>query len=505
MSRIVYNAPPTVAAFMRSPAFVRGIMGPFGSGKSVGVLMELMRRAKEQEKGRDGVRRVRYAIVRNSYPELRDTTRRTFEDWVPGAKSQAGWSESEFSYVFRDGDVEAEFLFRALDRPEQVKKLLSLELTGAWINEAREVPWQVVKMLVGRLRRYPSRMDCPNGPTWSGLVMDTNPPDDDSWWYKMFEEQDEAGRELGKIALFKQPGGRHPKAENRGHWEDAKGNCVGHYADEKHPGCRWVTHLDPDYYNDLATVNASDPLWVKVHVDAQYGPTMSGRPVYPEYHDDVHSVEPEKCPPLPRAVLKLGMDFGLTPALAFGQVDPKDGQLQIFDELVATDLGAVRFAEDAARYIKIAYPGRPILGTGDPAGDIRAQTDERTPFDIVNAQGIPMAPAHTNDFTKRREAVARAMTRMTMLGRPALVISRKCKVLRKAMNGGYAFRRVSAPGEERFRDVPDKNSFSHVAEALQYLALGEGLDDRALEESTERRNAGQRFKVKPAGAARPRR
>jgi hypothetical protein len=503
VSRIVYNAPPTVAEFMRSPAFIRGLMGPFGSGKSVGVLMELLRRAKEQEKGKDGIRRTRYAIVRNSYPELRDTTRRTFEDWVPGAKQQAGWSESEFSYTFRDGDVESEFLFRALDRPEQVKKLLSLELTGAWINEAREVPYQVVKMLVGRLRRYPSMRD--GGPTWSGLVMDTNPPDDDSWWYKMFEEQDESSRELGKIACFKQPGGRTQLAENLGHWEDRRGACVGHFPHESRPGCTWVKHLDPAYYSDLAIVNAADPLWVKIHVDAQYGPTMSGRPVYPEFRDDVHSVEPSACPPLTHAPLLLGMDFGLTPALAFGQVDPKDGQLQIIDELVAQDLGAVRFAEDAARYIKIAYPGRPIRGTGDPAGEQRVQTDERTPYDVVNAQGLPMSPAHTNDFTRRREAVARGMTRLTMLGRPAIVISRKCKVLRKAMNGGYAFKRVSAPGEERFRDVPDKNSFSHVAEALQYLALGEGLDDRALEESTDSRRANQRFKVKPAGAPRARR
>jgi hypothetical protein len=507
VSRIVYNAPPTVAEFMRSPAFIRGLMGPFGSGKSVGVLMELLRRAKEQEKGKDGIRRTRYAIVRNSYPELRDTTRRTFEDWVPGAKQQAGWSESEFSYTFRDGDVESEFLFRALDRPEQVKKLLSLELTGAWINEAREVPYQVVKMLVGRLRRYPSMRD--GGPTWSGLVMDTNPPDDDSWWYKMFEEQDESSRELGKIACFKQPGGRTHLAENLGHWEDARGTCVGHFPHDeiaaKRPGVRWVKHLAPEYYTDLAIVNAADPLWVKIHVDAQYGPTMSGRPVYPEFRDDVHSVEPSACPPLTHAPLLLGMDFGLTPALAFGQVDPKDGQLQIIDELVAQDLGAVRFAEDAARYIKIAYPGRPIRGTGDPAGEQRVQTDERTPYDVVNAQGLPMSPAHTNDFTRRREAVARGMTRLTMLGRPAIVISRKCKVLRKAMNGGYAFKRVSAPGEERFRDVPDKNSFSHVAEALQYLALGEGLDDRALEESTDSRRANQRFKVKPAGAPRARR
>jgi hypothetical protein len=488
---------------MWSDALLRGLMGPFGSGKSVGCVMEMLRRAGEQAPGKDGIRRTRWAIVRNSYPELRDTTRKTFEDWVPGAKDAAGWSESEFTFTYRNGDIEAEFLFRALDRPEQVKKLLSLELTGAWINEAREVPYLVVKMLFGRLKRYPSMRD--GGPTWSGLIMDTNPPDDDSWWYKIFEEQTEEGRELGKIAIFKQPGGRTPLAENLGHWELPSGECVGHYkaSEPPVPGAVWVLHLAEGYYDDLAFVNAADTLWVKIHVDAQYGPTMSGRPVYPEFHDDRHVVTPDKITTMPHAPLLLGMDFGLTPALVFGQVDPKDGQLQIMDELVATDYGAVQFAEDAARYIKIAYPGRAIRGTGDPAGEQRNQVDERTPFDVVNAQGLPMVPAHTNDFTKRREAVARALTRLTILGRPSLVISSKCKVLRKAMNGGYAFKRIATSGDERFKDVPDKNPFSHPAEALQYLALGEGLDDRAIEEDSTQ--SVQRFKVKTAGAARARR
>jgi len=50
----------------------------------------------------------------------------------------------------------------------------------------------------------------------------------------------------------------------------------------------------------------------------------------------------------------------------------------------------------------------------------------------------------------------------------------RCVVLRKAMAGGYNYRRVQVTGEERFRDVPDKNSYSHVAEAIQYLLVGAG-------------------------------
>jgi hypothetical protein len=33
---------------------------------------------------------------------------------------------------------------------------------------------------------------------------------------------------------------------------------------------------------------------------------------------------------------------------------------------------------------------------------------------------------------------------------------------------------VQAGGAAKFRDVPDKNGFSHVAESLQYLLVGGG-------------------------------
>ncbi len=38
------------------------------------------------------------------------------------------------------GDMDLEVLLVALDRPRDIAKLLSMELTGAWVNEAREVP-----------------------------------------------------------------------------------------------------------------------------------------------------------------------------------------------------------------------------------------------------------------------------------------------------------------------------------------------------------------------------
>jgi hypothetical protein len=183
----------------------------------------------------------------------------------------------------------------------------------------------------------------------------------------------------------------------------------------------------------------------------------------------------------------MGVDFGLTPAAVFGQRDPQDDQLQIFHEICATDLGAVRFFEEVATYLREKHSMRRILGFADPAGSARSQVDERTPFDIAYASGLDISPAHSNDFTLRREAVAHNLSRLTLKARPALVVSPDCVTLRKALGGGYAFKRVQVSGAERFRDVPDKNHFSHVADALQYLVLGGGGDARLLDGRVDRK------------------
>lgn len=66
---------------MESNARRRVILGPFGSGKSVACCAEIFRRAREQAPSHDGVRRTRWAIVRNTYPDLKNTTVKTWRDW----------------------------------------------------------------------------------------------------------------------------------------------------------------------------------------------------------------------------------------------------------------------------------------------------------------------------------------------------------------------------------------------------------------------------------------
>jgi PBSX family phage terminase large subunit len=191
MQDIDYVAATTAKDFHRSDKFIRTMIGPIGSGKSVSCCIEIFKQVCEQAES-GGYRRSRWVIIRNTYRELIDTTMKTWFDWIPEDLGLLRKQDMEFNMEFALPDmtvVKAQILFRALDRPNDIKKLLSLELSGGWINEVREIPKAVLDMLIGRVGRYPGTKQgvTPGGKRW-GVIMDTNPPDSDHWYYKLFEE-----------------------------------------------------------------------------------------------------------------------------------------------------------------------------------------------------------------------------------------------------------------------------------------------------------------------------
>ena len=456
---------PVTDRFLLSDSFVLGIRGPIGSGKSTAAVMKLLCIAARQPLSKDGYRHSRFAVIRNSYPELKTTTIKTWHQWVP--LSLGTWQgEGPPTHRIRDDEehLDIEVMFVALDRPEDVRKLLSMELTAAWVNEAREVPKAIIDGLTGRVGRFPPVRD--GGCIGPQIIMDTNSPDTDHWWYVLAErdrstpksadlirsvdEAEAAMRAQGLLSaqqrLFEflsQPSGLSVQAEN-------------------------LKNLDPAYY--ARTMAGKTDEWVKVYVHGEYGFVQDGRPVYPEYRDGLH------CKAFvlnPQMGLTVGIDFGLTPAATIGQ-KTYTGQQLVRHELVTENMGAQRFGHLLATFLRERYRDAPILSiTGDPAGEQRAGTDERTAFQILKACGVQALPAHTNDVTIRREAVAAAMTRIVD-GEPGWVVHPECSQLRRGMAGAYRYKRVQVVGDERYHDVPDKNMASHVCEAEQYRMLGAG-------------------------------
>ena len=430
--RYSYVDVPTCEDLSNDNSFIRGLMGPFGSGKSSACVVEIANRGMAQKPGPDGIRRTRFAVIRNTYSELRDTTIKTILQWFPEMYF-GKYVEHKRTYTITalPGAV-IEIVFLALDRPDDIKKLLSLELTGAWVNEAREVPWAVIEALQGRVGRYPAIRD--GGATWHGIWMDTNPPDNDSKWFKFFEE---TNAPAGFKAIFKQPSGRAANGENLP-------NLPG--------GQR--------YYTNLAVGKAAE--WIKVYVDGEYGFVIDGKPVTPEYSDTIHC---KAVDPIPGVTIIRGYDWGLTPACTFSQMLP-DGRWLVFDEMVSDNMSADEFLDDVVEHCNRAFKGDVRFEDwGDPAGEQRAQTDKKTCFEIAASKGI-MVEGSIQNPQMRYEAMRKPL-RTLIGGEPQFILHPRCTQLRKGFMGGYHYRRLKTSGE-RYSDQVEKNALSHCMEALQY-------------------------------------
>src|SRR5579859_6117476 len=121
---------PVLARFMQSTAFVQVIRGPVGSGKSKICNIKLYAIASQQKPDRSGIRRTRWGVIRNTYPELTTTTMRTWRDTFPEETyGRIIMSKPAFQRI-RAGDIQMEVDFLALDKEEDVSKLRSLEYTG---------------------------------------------------------------------------------------------------------------------------------------------------------------------------------------------------------------------------------------------------------------------------------------------------------------------------------------------------------------------------------------
>ena len=451
--------------FMKDDSFFRGIRGPVGSGKSVGCCVEVFRRALEQKPNEDGVRKSRWAIIRNTNPQLRTTTIKTWLDWFP----ESDWGNFKWSVPYTHhitvNDLDLEVIFLALDRPEDVKKLLSLELTGIWVNEAREIPKSIIDACTMRVGRYPSMRE--GGASWSGVICDTNAPEEDHWWAIMSGEvpiPDHIPREQATMLVkpdnwkfFVQPPAMKEHINER---KEITSYSLNKDAENK-------KNILATYYPNL--IRGKTKNWIDVYVMNRLGLIQEGKPVYPDFVTETHLAD-EEIPVAAGIPLYVGIDFGLTPSAVFGQ--KVRGRWLVQAEIVAIDMGVVRFAELLRQEIATRFSGLDVYIYGDPAGDFRAQTDESTPFQILRGAGLKAVPAPSNSVDLRLEAVASQLTKMSE-GLPSFLIDRRCQTLVKGFQGGYCYRRMQVSGE-RYDDKPEKNMYSHIHDALQYMMLGAG-------------------------------
>jgi hypothetical protein len=458
---INYTPPPTISRFIKDhlpgELFYDWVIGPVGSGKTTGIFFKLIYLAGLQAKGPDGIRRSRAVVVRNTGQQLQDTTLNSWFTWFkPG---QAGaWEITNKKFTLRYGDVECEVLFRPLDTPQDVARVLSLEVTFALLDEFVEIPQAIIDALSARCGRYPSVIEggCTNWGMWGS----SNPSTEDNWWFDHLHNgigviQPGEGVSLHhRIVLdernaryFLQPSGYSPHAENV----------------ENLPGGR-------DYYTAAAR-NKSEA-WIKQFIEAEWGYSVAGKPVVQAFNPQVHlSRRPLVFDP--NRHLVGGYDPGIGgSAMILGQED-LEGRLHVLGEITTSGVGAGRFVSERLR--PFLTRGFPDLRDGgftiapDPAAGNRTPTDESTVLNVLKRH-YPVSIETNNRLPLRLDAIDYFATRMAF-GMPALVIDEQaCPMLTRALKGGWRF---ALDKKENIRGggtaAPEKNPYSHPGDAFGYL------------------------------------
>lgn len=519
----VFDGSPTAYKYLNSRAPFSCILGPVGSGKSVASLMRASMVGEDQMPSPDGVRRTRGAVVRNTMPELRATTIETYRHCYPEGELGPVIMRSPAEHIIRspDGTMEVSVLFIALDKASDVKKLLSLELTWAFLNEGREIPRAVLNRMGERVGRYLLEQR-PN--SWRGIWMDSNPPDADHWLYTLDQVDRPSGWEFhhqppGVLEVEVNEGGYVTIAdENFPELSGRKLNEAtvriygmgGGYTEHLCPvevirsaDRSWIVNPWAENMSALARVNLQqNPIGVgsyygqalagktieeiRSYLQGVYTLVSDGRRVVPNYSQEFHSRE--HISPIKGLEIFVNCDIGggtLQPSAIFMQRHPK-GPLICLSEVVCTDatglgrMGVKRFGQQVMRHAVEHYgehleAGLIKRGWGDPAGVGKDEIFEVASFDYLRAEfGLNLKPAPSQDPRLRQSAIIEPCGRIHD-GVPGLLVSRRgCPMLHKGLMGRWFFKRVKVADEERYQDQPVKNDYSHPCDALSYGALGMG-------------------------------
>lgn len=503
-----------LADYIRDRSHVSIIRGSIGSGTSSASMMKLYSIAMEQRPNPDtGLRHTRWGVVRNTYPDLKNTTVKTWLDWFPENPYGRFYWDRPFRHMIRVGDMLLEVHFFALDSADDIRKMRSLEVTGWLFNELEFIEKDVVDEAESRTGRFPAVKD--GGPTWDGIIADMNAPREDHWVPLMMgevplpeswtEEERLAFRKPDNWDYFVQP---PAMLEER----DGSGTLVGYKVNEDAENLLW---LKPGYYEEK--IKGKSKQWIDSRVLNKITVFVDGKPVWEQFNTNTH-VSKVPLEPIPGWPVYVGLDFGRNPAAVFGQL--VNNRWRIFGEVVAHGVGASIFAPLVSRALTQRlrnWRAHGVLAAtkgddgvyrvndeyrvefyGDPKGQDGTQADETTAYDIFRANEMPVqpAPVKNNHILTRINAVENAMITMAE-GSPRFVVcGTNARTLKVACEGGYHYARIK--GTSKHKDTPEKDRYSDIADACQYMVLGAGegraalgRDHRGRSEPVSTRNTGK--------------
>lgn len=160
------------------------LFGGGRSGKTFLILRTIVLRALKAPGSRHLIVRFRFVHLRASI--IADTFPKVMRICFPGVHYVL--SKTEWNVKFNNG---AEIWFGGLDEGERMEKLLGMEFATIYVNEASQVSWAGVMLLLTRLAQLVMQVLPGRAPTPLKLrfFFDCNPPSKAHWSFKVFKQK----------------------------------------------------------------------------------------------------------------------------------------------------------------------------------------------------------------------------------------------------------------------------------------------------------------------------
>ena len=391
---------PNQADFMQCEDQVIAFFGGIGNGKTfAGILKGILRVIDGNHSPQLGM------IARQTYPELRDSTQRTFFELLhlmgllPGVHYE--YKKQENRCIFKNGH---EIIFRSLDDPA---KLLSINLGWFYIDQAEEVSEEVFLTLLGRLRAV-SDPQC-----WI-----TGNPLGHNWvWHRFIHDP-------------------------------VPGNIIFNAKTEEN-----LANLPAGYVDSL--MNNYNEIWVNRYLYGSWD-AFEGQ-IYPDFEPSVHVVNDFMPDPGWRRFIAI--DHGRTnpTAVLWGAVD-QDDKIWIYRE----HYEAGQDVDYHARALKAHLnEGRYETYVIDPSTGAGKQGDPETIGNRYRQLHIPVVGAN-NDVQGGIDKVTNCIKTNKMF------ITRSCENLRRELIN-YQWEQPSASRADLNAPEKPLKKDDHAVDALRYM------------------------------------
>lgn len=418
---IEFVANPTQRLFIESRADADLFSCRMGEGKSAALCWAIWFHCRENPGAR-------WAVIRDSWENLRDTTLQEFFKWFPPGVLGL-WYETRKQFIWKMGEMHGSVTFMGMDDPKDAAKLQSRELAGFAIDEpapAAEsggVSEDIFDIAMTR-RRQP-------GMHWYAAKLAENNPDELHWTYRRFVDPGTPGYVCWQT----------DRPENE-------------------------RNLPENYYERMKRDLAHRPDLLRRFAEGRFGFQQKGRAVTPEWTDGLHLAE--SLDPVEGVPLTLCWDFGLNPTCVVTQVTPL-GHWLVLESEVGQEIGTFELVEQVVKpKLASRFEGFTWQHVGDPAGQQREQASaQQSAVKVIQKElggGWRSGPTRLDERVEPLRNVLRQQRNGTGLVR---VDKKRASHVYMALRGGWHYH-VHRTGVVSPQPVKDEHS--HPGDATAYGA-----------------------------------